>query len=162
MSTLPYWLVYILQGDSKPISDLIGAMTESINGEQCKEESRVQSTTVKVENELSPSGEYEDHNLQGHGEANHIPEDSATSMQYQTRDSEEDEVENDATMDDDKGDIRLNSVKPLKVHVPSLLLDKQKENAQIFYGNDSFYILFRLYEVSSHHFRTLISFGQKF
>ncbi|KAL1807218.1 hypothetical protein ACET3Z_030286 [Daucus carota] len=150
------------EGDSKPISDLIGAMTESINGEECKEESQVQSTTVKVENELSPSGEYEDHNLQGHGEANHIPEDSATSMQYQTRDSEEDEVENDATMDDDKGDIRLNSVKPLKVHVPSLLLDKQKENAQIFYGNDSFYILFRLYETLYDRIKAVKSSAEKY
>lgn len=131
---------------SKPTSDFIGAVTESINGQECNEESRAQCTTEKEEGELSPYGNYEDHNLQGHGEADHEPEDSATSMQYQTGDSEDDEVENDID-DDDKSDIHLNSVKPLIVHVPVLLHDKEKERAtQMFYGNDSFYVLFRLYQ----------------
>lgn len=138
-------------------------MTESINGQKCNGKSRVQFTTEKEEGELSPYGDYEDHNLQGHGEANHKPEDSATSMQYQTREREDDEIDDDV-VDDDKGDIHLNSVKPLIVHVPLLLHDKEKEKTtQIFYGNDSFYVLFQLYQVSSIHFRvSLISSGQKF
>lgn len=147
--------MHILQGDdcSKPTSDLIGAVTESINGREYNEESLVQCTTEKEEGELSPYGDYEDHNLQGHAEAGHEPEDSSTSMQYQTGDSEDDEIENDID-DDDKGDIHLNLSKPLIVHVPLLLQDKEKERAtQIFYGNDSFYVLFRLYQVSSLHFR---------
>lgn len=144
----------------KPNSDLIGAVTQSINGQECNEESRVQFTTEREEGELSPYGDYEDHNLQVHGEADHKPEDSATSMQYETRDSEDDEVEND--VDDDKDDIHLNSVKPLIVHVPLWLLDKEKEkSSQLFYGNDSFYVLFRLYETLYDRIKSVKSSAER-
>ncbi|XP_074368070.1 paired amphipathic helix protein Sin3-like 4 isoform X1 [Apium graveolens] len=146
---------------SKSTSDLIGAVTESVNDQECNEESRVQCTTEKEEGELPPYGDYEDHNLQGHGEADHEPEDSATSMQYQTRDSEDDEVEDDVN-DDDKGYIYLNSVKPLIVHVPSLLHDKEKEKTtQMFYGNDSFYVLFRLYQTLYDRMKSVKSSAER-
>lgn len=45
-------------------------------------------------------------------------------------------------------------VKPLAKHVPSALRDREKES-RIFYGNDSFYVLFRLHQVS-HMFFILI------
>ncbi|KAL3526467.1 hypothetical protein ACH5RR_011123 [Cinchona calisaya] len=37
--------------------------------------------------------------------------------------------------------------KPLTKHVPEVLSDKIKTSSQIFYGNDSFYVLFRLHQV---------------
>ncbi|XP_042497948.1 paired amphipathic helix protein Sin3-like 4 isoform X3 [Macadamia integrifolia] len=40
----------------------------------------------------------------------------------------------------------LLTVKPLAKHVPSVLHDKEKKDSRIFYGNDSFYVLFRLHQ----------------
>lgn len=46
----------------------------------------------------------------------------------------------------------LLTVKPLAKHVPPALHDKEKDS-RVFYGNDSFYVLFRLHQVySSLHF----------
>ena len=40
----------------------------------------------------------------------------------------------------------LLTVKPLAKHVPPSLHDKEKDT-RVFYGNDSFYVLFRLHQV---------------
>lgn len=40
----------------------------------------------------------------------------------------------------------LLTVKPLAKHVPLALHDKEKDS-RVFYGNDSFYVLFRLHQV---------------
>lgn len=40
----------------------------------------------------------------------------------------------------------LLTVKPLAKHVPPALHDKEKDS-RVFYGNDSFYVLFRLHQV---------------
>ncbi|KAI3875144.1 hypothetical protein MKW92_034901 [Papaver armeniacum] len=40
----------------------------------------------------------------------------------------------------------LMTVKPLTKHVPSVLGDKEKKDSRIFYGNDSYYVLFRLHQ----------------
>ncbi|XP_058115500.1 paired amphipathic helix protein Sin3-like 4 isoform X2 [Magnolia sinica] len=40
----------------------------------------------------------------------------------------------------------LLTVKPLAKHVPSALHDKENKESRIFYGNDSFYVLFRLHQ----------------
>uniref|UniRef100_A0A1D1XQ92 Paired amphipathic helix protein Sin3-like 4 n=1 Tax=Anthurium amnicola TaxID=1678845 RepID=A0A1D1XQ92_9ARAE len=40
----------------------------------------------------------------------------------------------------------LHAVKPLAKHVPSTLFDKEEKSSLIFYGNDSFYLLFRLHQ----------------
>ncbi|XP_010255489.1 PREDICTED: paired amphipathic helix protein Sin3-like 4 isoform X2 [Nelumbo nucifera] len=40
----------------------------------------------------------------------------------------------------------LMRVKPLAKYVPSVLQDKEKKDSRIFYGNDSFYVLFRLHQ----------------
>lgn len=45
----------------------------------------------------------------------------------------------------------LLNVKPLAKHVPSALHDKEK-GSRVFYGNDSFYVLFRLHQVSFLYF----------
>ena len=42
----------------------------------------------------------------------------------------------------------LNTVKPLAKYIPSgFLLEGDEKGSQIFYGNDSFYLLFRLHQV---------------
>ncbi|XP_026443607.1 paired amphipathic helix protein Sin3-like 4 isoform X1 [Papaver somniferum] len=40
----------------------------------------------------------------------------------------------------------LMTVKPLTKHVPPVLGDKEKKDSRIFYGNDSYYVLFRLHQ----------------
>ncbi|XP_077217558.1 paired amphipathic helix protein Sin3-like 4 [Tasmannia lanceolata] len=40
----------------------------------------------------------------------------------------------------------LLTVKPLAKHVPPSLHDKENKDSRIFYGNDSFYVLFRLHQ----------------
>lgn len=42
----------------------------------------------------------------------------------------------------------LHSVKPLAKHVPTALHDRDEKSSRIFYGNDSFYVLFRLHQVN--------------
>ncbi|KAJ8750132.1 hypothetical protein K2173_014047 [Erythroxylum novogranatense] len=42
---------------------------------------------------------------------------------------------------------RFLSLKPLSRHVPSASLDKERKDSQIFYGNDDFYVLFRLHQI---------------
>lgn len=46
----------------------------------------------------------------------------------------------------------LLTVKPLAKHVSSSLHDKEKKHSRIFYGNDTFYVLFRLHQVRSDFF----------
>ena len=46
----------------------------------------------------------------------------------------------------------LLTVKPLSKHVASSLHDKEKKDSRIFYGNDAFYVLFRLHQVRSDLF----------
>ncbi|XP_006645435.1 paired amphipathic helix protein Sin3-like 4 [Oryza brachyantha] len=41
----------------------------------------------------------------------------------------------------------LYSVKPLAKHVPTALHDRDEKPSRIFYGNDSFYVLFRLHQI---------------
>ncbi|GJN37712.1 hypothetical protein PR202_gb26693 [Eleusine coracana subsp. coracana] len=41
----------------------------------------------------------------------------------------------------------LHSVKPLAKHVPTALHDRDEKTSRIFYGNDSFYVLFRLHQI---------------
>ena len=43
----------------------------------------------------------------------------------------------------------LYSVKPLAKHVPTAFNDRDAKSSRIFYGNDSFYVLFRLHQVRS-------------
>jgi paired amphipathic helix protein Sin3a len=42
----------------------------------------------------------------------------------------------------------LHLVKPLAKHVPTSLHDRDEKPSRIFYGNDSFYVLFRLHQVN--------------
>ena len=50
----------------------------------------------------------------------------------------------------------LHTVKPLAKLVPSAVPDREDKDSRIFYGNDSFYVLFRLHQV--RHVSTCESF----
>jgi paired amphipathic helix protein Sin3a len=39
------------------------------------------------------------------------------------------------------------SVKPLAKHVPTDLVNEKRRDSWVFYGNDDFYVLFRLHQV---------------
>ncbi|XP_020097203.1 paired amphipathic helix protein Sin3-like 4 [Ananas comosus] len=66
----------------------------------------------------------------------------------------EGEAEGTADAHDAEGEITsfpfserfLHMVKPLAKHVPEALRDKEDKGSRIFYGNDSFYVLFRLHQ----------------
>lgn len=45
----------------------------------------------------------------------------------------------------------LLSVKPVAKHVPAALLEERKDS-RVFYGNDNFYVLYRLHQVRRHLF----------
>lgn len=46
----------------------------------------------------------------------------------------------------------LLSVKPLAKFVPTASLDEDRKGCQVFYGNDDFYVLFRLHQVRNRPF----------
>lgn len=81
-------------------------------------------------------------------------EEEGDNDEHDTKAESEGEAEGTADAHDVEGDGTslphserfLLSVKPLAKHVPPALLDKDKDS-RIFYGNDSFYVLFRLHQV---------------
>lgn len=57
----------------------------------------------------------------------------------------------------------LLSVKPLAKHVPAAFLEKERKDSRVFYGNDDFYVLFRLQQVRKHYrLRLVIMYGYIF
>lgn len=57
----------------------------------------------------------------------------------------------------------LLSVKPLAKHVPAAFLEKERKDSRVFYGNDDFYVLFRLQQVRKHYcLRLVIIYGYIF
>ncbi|KAF5206479.1 Paired amphipathic helix protein sin3-like [Thalictrum thalictroides] len=81
-------------------------------------------------------------------------EEDEDDADHDTKAESEGEAEGTADAHDVEGDSIslpfserfLHSVKPLAKHVPLSLHGKEKKDSQIFYGNDSFYVLFRLHQ----------------
>ncbi|PIA62320.1 hypothetical protein AQUCO_00200364v1 [Aquilegia coerulea] len=81
-------------------------------------------------------------------------EEDEDDVDHDTKAESEGEAEGTADAHDVEGDSIslpfserfLHSVKPLAKHVPLSLHGKEKKDSQIFYGNDSFYVLFRLHQ----------------
>ncbi|XP_010272120.1 PREDICTED: paired amphipathic helix protein Sin3-like 4 isoform X1 [Nelumbo nucifera] len=97
--------------------------SESGDGEECSREDHEEEEDVdhdehdnKAESEGEAEGMADAHDVEGDG----------TLLPYSER--------------------FLLTVKPLAKHVPSVLHDKEKKDCRIFYGNDSFYVLFRLHQ----------------
>ncbi|XP_050375013.1 paired amphipathic helix protein Sin3-like 4 isoform X2 [Argentina anserina] len=80
-------------------------------------------------------------------------EEDGDNDEHDAKAESEGEAEGTADAHDDEGDGTslphserfLLTVKPLAKRVPPALLDKEKDS-RIFYGNDSFYVLFRLHQ----------------
>lgn len=85
-------------------------------------------------------------------------EDDAEHNNQDVKDESEGEAEGMTKAHDAGGEITslldsekfLNTAKPLAGHVPATLHDKHDKSSQIFYGNDSFYVLLRLHQVSQY------------
>ncbi|KAH1239232.1 Paired amphipathic helix protein Sin3-like 3 [Glycine max] len=92
--------------------------TESADGEECSREHE-ENGDHEHDNKAESEGEAE-----GMTDANDVEGDGA-SLPYSER--------------------FLVTVKPLAKHVPPVLHDKQR-TVRVFYGNDSFYVLFRLHQ----------------
>ncbi|KAM1942670.1 hypothetical protein ACFX15_011111 [Malus domestica] len=81
-------------------------------------------------------------------------EEDGDNDEHDTKAESEGEAEGMADAHDVEGDgislplseRFLLTVKPLAKYVPSALHDKEKKDSRIFYGNDSFYVLFRLHQ----------------
>ncbi|XP_042385519.1 paired amphipathic helix protein Sin3-like 5 isoform X2 [Zingiber officinale] len=85
----------------------------------------------------------------------HEEEDDAERDNQDVKDESEGEAEGVTKAHDAGGEITaildsekfLNTAKPLARHVPATLHDKHDKSSQIFYGNDSFYVLLRLHQI---------------
>lgn len=96
--------------------------SESGDGEECSHEDHEDDDDHddqdgKVESEGEAEGMADVHDAEGEG----------TSLPFSER--------------------GLHTVKPLAKHIPSALHDKEEKVSRIFYGNDSFYLLYRLHQV---------------
>ncbi|KAK1326557.1 Paired amphipathic helix protein Sin3-like 3 [Acorus calamus] len=107
---------------SEAVEDASG--TESGDGEECSREDHEEDEEDVDHDDHDPKAESEGE-AEGIGDA-HDAEGEATSLPFSER--------------------FLFTAKPLAKHVPSALHDKEDKDLRIFYGNDSFYVLFRLHQ----------------
>lgn len=100
----------------------------------------------------SESGDAEECSREDHDEE----EEDMDHDDQDTKAESEGEAEGTTETHDAEGGISLSqllserlllSVKPLAKHVPTALHDRDEKSSRIFYGNDSFYVLFRLHQV---------------
>ncbi|KAK1302225.1 Paired amphipathic helix protein Sin3-like 4 [Acorus calamus] len=108
---------------SEAVEDASG--TESGDGEECSREDHEEDEEDVDHDDHDPKAESEGE-AEGIGDA-HDAEGEATSLPFSER--------------------FLFTAKPLAKHVPSALHDKEDKDLRIFYGNDSFYVLFRLHQI---------------
>ncbi|KAK7317565.1 hypothetical protein RJT34_01912 [Clitoria ternatea] len=94
--------------------------TESADGEECSREEREEDGDHENDHKAESEGEDE-----GMADANDV-EGDGVSLPYSER--------------------FLVTVKPLAKHVTPVLHGKERTAVQVFYGNDSFYVLFRLHQ----------------
>ncbi|WOK93445.1 paired amphipathic helix protein Sin3-like 4 isoform X2 [Canna indica] len=120
-------------------------------------EESVQRSTELSEN-ASEAGEDVSGSESGDGEEcsreDHEEEDDADNDDQDAKAESEGEAEGMIDAHDVEGEITslpfseriLHTVKPLARYVPAALHDKEDRSSRIFYGNDSFYVLFRLHQ----------------
>ncbi|XP_047057503.1 paired amphipathic helix protein Sin3-like 4 [Lolium rigidum] len=82
---------------------------------------------------------------------NHEDEEDVDHDDPDAKEESEGEAEGNTEAHDADGGISLpiseSAVKPLAKHVPTVLHDREEKFSCIFYGNDSFYVLFRLHQI---------------
>jgi paired amphipathic helix protein Sin3a len=131
-------------------------------------EESTQRSTEDSEN-ASEAGEDASGSESGDGEQcsreDHDEEEDMDHDDQDTKAESEGEAEGTTETHDAEGGISLPlserflySVKPLAKHVPTSLHDREEKSSHIFYGNDSFYVLFRLHQVSFTVILTLCNF----
>lgn len=161
---------FVVSGDAgmqavpKPNHDVQSRQNQSGNGEElCCQEAGVENdadaddenseNVSEAGNDVSGSESAGDEcSRGGHGE-----EEDAEHDEVDGKAESEGEAEGMADAHFTAGDSmtlppserHLLSVRPLAKHVSATLLEGRKE-AQIFYGNDDFYVLFRLHQVREH------------
>lgn len=105
--------------DSENVSETGEGVSGSDSGDgvECSPEDHEGEEDAKVESEGEAEGTADAHDVEGEG----------SLLKFSER--------------------FLQTVKPLAKHVPSALQNKEGKDFRIFYGNDSFYVLFRLHQV---------------
>ncbi|XP_021999278.1 paired amphipathic helix protein Sin3-like 2 isoform X1 [Helianthus annuus] len=122
----------------------------------------------KEEGELSPNGDFDEVDFAAYGDNNNngshaddrdsenVPDggDDASGSESAAADVSREELEEDGEHDyiDRKAESEgqaegIEDAKPLAKHVASPLHDAGNKDCNIFYGNESFYVLFRLHQV---------------
>ncbi|CAM0958907.1 unnamed protein product [Alopecurus aequalis] len=101
----------------------------------------------------SEAGEDASGSESGDGE-DHEDEEDADHDDPDAKAESEGEADGNTEAHDADGGVSLpfsehphNAVKPLAKHVPTALHDREEKFSRIFYGNDSFYVLFRLHQI---------------
>ncbi|KAI3952206.1 hypothetical protein MKW98_005901 [Papaver atlanticum] len=104
--------------DSENVSETGEGVSGSDSGDgvECSPEDHEGEEDAKVESEGEAEGTADAHDVEGEG----------SLLKFSER--------------------FLQTVKPLAKHVPSALQNKEGKDFRIFYGNDSFYVLFRLHQ----------------
>ncbi|MCL7022371.1 hypothetical protein MKW94_028700 [Papaver nudicaule] len=104
--------------DSENVSETGEGVSGSDSGDgvECSPENHEGEEDAKVESEGEAEGTSDAHDVEGEGSLLKLSE------------------------------RFLHTVKPLAKRVPSALQNKERKDSQIFYGNDSFYVLFRLHQ----------------
>ncbi|XP_009383768.2 paired amphipathic helix protein Sin3-like 4 isoform X1 [Musa acuminata AAA Group] len=108
------------------------------------EESAQRST--EVSGNASEAGEDVSSSESGDGEeCSHEDQEEEDDAEHDDQDAKA-ISEGKADAHDAEGELFLHTVKPLARHVPAALHDEQDKSSRIFYGNDSYYVLFRLHQ----------------
>ncbi|KAF9601001.1 hypothetical protein IFM89_014986 [Coptis chinensis] len=156
-------------GDSKAKDSAVSRQYHDTHGvDICVEEAKENNGEADDEGEESAQRSIEDSDNASEADEDVSGSESGDGEECSCEDHEEEEEDADhdakaesegeaegmADVNDTEGDgmllpnpeCDLNAMKPLAKHVPPALSDKKTEESRIFYGNDSFYVLFRLHQ----------------
>ncbi|KAG6486831.1 hypothetical protein ZIOFF_055411 [Zingiber officinale] len=129
------------------------------NAEVDDEDEESAQRSTEVSENASEAGEDASGSESGNGEEcspdDHEEDDDAEHDDHDVKAESEGEADGMVEAHDAEGEITslpyserfINTVKPLARHVPATLQDNHDISSRIFYGNDSFYVLFRLHQM---------------
>ncbi|XP_074563729.1 paired amphipathic helix protein Sin3-like 4 [Curcuma longa] len=129
------------------------------NAEVHDEDEESTQRSTEVSENASEAGEDASGSESGNGEEcsheDHEEDDDAEHDDQDAKAESEGEADGMIEVHDADGEITslsyserfINTVKPLARHVPATLHDNHDTSSCIFYGNDSFYVLFRLHQI---------------
>ncbi|KAL8518882.1 hypothetical protein ACS0TY_010010 [Phlomoides rotata] len=141
-----------------------GAVPEEVKAQKSNEETEGGGKAEREEGELSPPRNLEENNFSASANAEEMRIDKAGvetdanaddeggqgSLESENASGNGNVSETESANGEDEGahdaDSLLLTVKPLNVKVPMALQDEER-NSQVFYGNDSFYLLFVLHKM---------------